>query len=189
VVFIVSGQCLVVGILLLALGGFLLGGNIRQAIANRDAKAAESPRTVSQDGLRGAPAGSSRPGESRTGGQDQESMASADPPVGQVNQISRVRVAAISLPLGVGLLLMGAAVFGWLVTSTQPAMVAATLSGVAGLLMLILGLEHVASLLKLGSDPLGHSVAVLVVGGLLCLTLPARLGLSRQSLSDHHTIE
>jgi hypothetical protein len=183
----VSGQCLLVGVLLLALGGFLLVGNIRQAVAIRDAKRVEE---VAGQSTPPPPATTAEQGEGPTNGpgaadgvvrREGKTEVTDGPTAPEVNRIPRVRVAAITMPLGVGILLIGAAVIGWFVASDQPAIVAATLSGVAGVLMVILGLEHGGSVLKLGVDPLGQPVAVLLAGGLLCLTLPWRLWLSQRS--------
>lgn len=175
----------------------MLALNIREAIEIRDARiAAEigingtrtdltksdqvpepdvpTPRS-SQSPSQGGPANGPQSLQPENGG-------SAVPPV--VNRIPRVRVAALAMPLAVGvLLLMGAAVT-WVSKSEQGIQVTATLAGVAGVLMFFLGLEHAGSLLNWGTDPLGRSALVLVTSGLLCLSLPSRWWWSRTNVDS-----
>jgi hypothetical protein len=155
---IVVGHCLSVAVLLLVLGGALVTSNVREALALRDA---------------GQPPPAAAKAEPRADGGPEA-----------VNQIPRVRVAAIVMPLGVGFLLLVAGILAGATGSAPAAHVAATLAGVAGVLMFLLGLEYIGSLVNWGADSLGGSVATLFASGLACVSLPLRLWWYREDVSD-----
>lgn len=195
-----TGHSLLVSVLLLLMGGVLLTLNIREALELRDSKNARTAQVAPATGLAndtttgatidatdsraeksepssaGSDLGTDIPGsEPRLNGK----IASGANPAAEVNRIPRVRVAALAMPLGVGLLLLLGTVVTWFSKSDQAVQVTATLAGVAGVLMLFLGLEHFGSLLNWGADPLARSALVLITGGLLCLSLPSRWWWSR----------
>lgn len=155
---IVVAHCLTVAVLLLVLGGALVTSNVREALALREA---------------GQPPPAATPVEPRANGGPEA-----------VNQIPRVRVAAIVMPLGVGFLLLVAGILAWATGSAPAAQVAATLAGVAGVLMFLLGVEYIGSLVNWGVDSLGGSVATLFASGLACVSLPLRLWWYREDVSD-----
>ncbi len=193
-----TSHSLIVGVLLLFLGGGMLALNIHEAIEIRDARIAaengnDGTRTdltkseqvrvpdvpVPQPGS-GTPSNDAPP-TARPSLQP-ENGDSVVPPV--VNRIPRVRVAALAMPLAVGLLLLMGAVVTWVSRSEQGIQVTATLAAVAGVLMFFLGLEHAGNLLNWGTDPLGRSALVLVTSGLLCLSLPSRWWWSRTNVDS-----
>lgn len=180
------GHSFLVSFWLLFLGGALLMVNIREAIELRDQKmAAESkPKAESgtnQPGPSQAPERGSQASDSSVTQRPESGSASATNPTApqlekpsEANRIPRVRVAALAMPLGVGLLLLMGAVVAWVSKSAQAVLVTATLAGVSGVLMLLLGLEHFGSLLNWQTDALARSALVLVASGLSCLSLPVR---------------
>lgn len=180
------GHSLLVSLWLLFLGGALLMLNIGEAIELRDQKiAAASQQSSELESAKPGPSQSSEPDpqapdSSANQSPELESASATNPPAPQsgkppeANRIPRVRVAALAMPLGVGLLLLMGAVVAWLSKSDQAVLVSATLAGVSGLLMLLLGLEHFGSLLNWQTDTLARSALVLVASGLSCLSLPGR---------------
>lgn len=92
----------------------------------------------------------------------------------KVNQIPRVQVAAIVMPLGVGLSLLGCGLFAWLVKSDQPIWLAVILGAVAGLLMMVLAIEYSDRITLSATDLAGRSAAVLALCGAVSLSLPVR---------------
>ena len=191
------GHCLSVAVLLLLIGGALVTSNVREAIALRDAgrqqpslpaqtpPPAEAPVQNADPAQNVDPAGEAAKVDAAA---DEPLKQLGDPPAGDgtgvVNQIPRVRVAAIVMPLGVGFLLLVAGILAWATGSAPAAQVAATLAGVAGVLMFLLGLEYISSLLNWGADSLGGSVAALFASGLACVSLPLRLWWFREDVSD-----
>lgn len=201
---LVVGHCLSVVVLLLVIGGALVTSNVREAIALRDAGRQPSlPASIQPpaNAPATAPAQNADSAQNGTPSDETAGEASKDEPAadqpwkpqvdpqpgagpGVVNQIPRVRVAAIVLPLGVGFLLLVAGILAWATGSAPAAQVAATLAGVAGVLMFLLGLEYIGSLLNWGADSLGGSVAALFASGLACVSLPLRLWWFREDVSD-----
>ena len=175
-----TAHSLIVSCLLLLIGGVLLTLNIREAIERRDAKQVATAETAlpteAKDRVDQPGPGAQETTPGPTGGVPVPS-GSAGSPI--VNQIPRVRVAGLAMPLGVGVLLLIGTMVTWVTKSDQAVQVTATLAGVAGILMLLLGLEHLGSLLNWGADPLGPSALVLLTSGLLCLSLPGRWWWSR----------
>lgn len=190
------GHCLSVAVLLLVIGGALVASNVREAIALRDAGSQPSlPSPIQPPAQFADSAQNGTPAEEAAGEAAKDKAVAdhplepqADPPAGEgtgvVNQIPRVRVAAIVMPLGVGFLLLVAGILAWATGSAPAAQVAATLAGVAGVLMFLLGLEYIGSLLNWGADSLGGSVAALFASGLACVSLPLRLWWFREDVSD-----
>lgn len=195
------GHCLSVAVLLLVIGGALVTSNVREAIALRDAggrssapSPAPSPAPSSAPSMASGPAqtvdtAGDTAGEAAEGERaSEQSKQQVDPPAGAgtgvVNQIPRVRVAAIVMPLAVGFLLLVTGILAWATGSAPAAQVAATLAGFAGVLMFLLGLEYLGSLLNWGADSLGGSVAALFASGLACVSLPLRLWWFREDVSD-----
>ncbi|MDP1560362.1 MAG: hypothetical protein Q8M16_03095 [Pirellulaceae bacterium] len=190
-----TSHSLIVGVLLLLMGGAMLTLNIREAIELRDARNAAAKNA---DGSSKSAPSRVEPAvpSTRDAASPTDDLSSALGPTvkdpsrtdsnaePEVNRIPRVRVAGLAMPLGVGLLLLMGAVVTWLAKSDQGVQVTATLAGVAGVLMLLLGLEHVGSLLNWGIDPLGRSALVLVTSGLLCLSLPSRWWWSRTNVDS-----
>lgn len=195
-----TGHSFLVSVLLLLMGGVLLTLNIREALELRDAKNARIAQVSQAADATSNPAAD--PAADATGMLAEKSeplmpapdlaadipgdgprssgkMASGPNPPAEVNRIPRVKVAGLAMPLGVGLLLLLGTVVTWCSKSDQAVQVTATLAGVAGVLMLFLGLEHAGSLLNWGVDPLARSALVLITGGLLCLSLPSRWWWSR----------
>lgn len=181
-----TSHSFIVGVLLCSMGGTLLTLNIQEAIRLREARMSGSNAEVAPvrapavetDGMAmpADTAADSGPGDQRSRGNvaATEAGSSSSSKVPEANQIPRVRVAALAMPLGVGLLLIGGAVVTCLTKSSQAVQVTATLAGVAGVLMLLLGMEQTGSLLNWGTDPLVRSTVVLLISGILCLSLPGR---------------
>ncbi|MBL8891365.1 MAG: hypothetical protein JNL67_15400 [Planctomycetaceae bacterium] len=185
------GHSLLVSLWLLFLGGTLLGLNIREAIELRDQKrVAESPKASELENVPPVQPPTLEPeastNESAKPHATLESDPAANPPqqvetLREANRIPRVRVAALAMPLGVGVLLFLGAVVAGFSKSEQAVLVTATLAGVSGLLMLLLGLEHFGSLLNWQTDALARSALVLVASGLACVSLPGRWWLTQKN--------
>jgi hypothetical protein len=183
-----TSHSLIVGILLLFMGGGMLALNISEAIEIRDARVAAgrgmdgtrtNPTTSEQASVPPTVSISQSDDTTPAIGQNAMTQENADSETPVVNRIPRVRVAALAMPLAVGLLLLMGAAVTWFSRSEQGIQVTATLAAVSGVLMLFLGLEHAGSLLNWGADSLGRSALVLVASGLLCLSLTSRWWWSR----------